>query len=286
MVGAGKAGARESDKGQLGIGRLMPGHFERTLHRSTFGHRHGGLTLVGRQHAAELVMLPVFDHQISPGVDHAGGTHHKQPDQGHDAQEIVQIQPFHTRLAIAAHCPEVQLAHEGSVKNHSADNRYQQQQSHQAQEELAGKTCKQVHMELEHDPHEALIETGLGQQLGSAGIDDHRAEVIGWRRGRRHGDEPEIVGFIGLGRELHHAIRILGAGNIQYLVQAGMRRALGHGGSFDLGAQQVSDFMVKDQGQAGEAQQQHEHGADQAAPFVHPGPDLDGVALHLIRSNG
>src|SRR5258706_12885629 len=32
-------------------------------------HRHRVLALVGRQHAAELVMLPILDQQVGPGID-------------------------------------------------------------------------------------------------------------------------------------------------------------------------------------------------------------------------
>jgi hypothetical protein len=65
------------------------------------------------------------------------------------------------------------------------------------------------------------------------------------------------------------------------LVQAGARRVLGEVGRFHFGAQQVADLVVEDQRQPGQAQQQHEDGADEAAPFVHPGPGLDAPAVHL-----
>ena len=59
----------------------------------------------------------------------------------------------------------------------------------------------------------------------------------------------------------------------QHLVEAGARRVGGHGGRFDFGAQQVADFVVKDQRQAGDAQQQHEDGA----------PRLDHLWVQLQR---
>jgi hypothetical protein len=58
--------------------------------------------------------------------------------------------------------------------------------------------------------------------------------------------------------------------------------SFGQIGRFDFGAQQVADLVVKDQRQAGQAQQQHEDGANQAAPFVHPGPGLDAPAVHRV----
>ncbi|MOA70219.1 hypothetical protein D3C78_1989260 [compost metagenome] len=51
---------------------------------------------------------------------------------------------------------------------------------------------------------------------------------------------------------------MLGARQLQHLVQARMRRFLGHGRGFDFGAQQVADLVVEDQRQARQAQQQHE----------------------------
>ncbi|MNV62419.1 hypothetical protein D3C71_1549660 [compost metagenome] len=232
-------------------------------------------------------MLPVLDHQVGPGVDHARGTDHEQPDQGHDAQQVVQVQPFDARRAFAAHGAEFELAHEGRVEHHAADDGHQQQHAHEAQEELARQAGKQVHMQLEHDPHEAFVEARLQrQQLGRARVDHHGAEVVGVGLGVRHGDVPDVVGLVGLGDELHAAVGILGARHVEHLVQARMRRAGGHGRGFDFGAQQVADLVVEDQRQAGQAQQQHENSADQAAPFVHPGPDLDGVALHWLLCVG
>jgi hypothetical protein len=42
------------------------------------------------------------------------------------------------------------------------------------------------------------------------------------------------------------------------------------------------DFMHEDQRQAGQAQQEHENGADQAAPFMDPGPDARGICGHEV----
>jgi hypothetical protein len=52
-------------------------------------------------------------------------------------------------------------------------------------------------------------------------------------------------------------------------------------GAVDLIAEQVADLVVIDQRQAGQAQQQHEDGADQAAPFMDPRPAADGYGCHF-----
>jgi hypothetical protein len=42
----------------------------------------------------------------------------------------------------------------------------------------------------------------------------------------------------------------------------------------------MADLMMEDQRQASQAEQEHEQGADQAAPFMDPGPAANGNGRH------
>jgi hypothetical protein len=55
-------------------------------------------------------------------------------------------------------------------------------------------------------------------------------------------------------------------------IDIGQRRARRGGRRGNLLMQEIVDLFVKDQRQAGDAQQQHECGADQAGPGVNPRP--------------
>ena len=99
---------------------------------------------------------------------------------------------------------------------------------------------------------------------------------VGRRRRRRQRDEPE-----GRRRRLGRDTNCTTLRDARACATAttwsrlGARRAGRHRRRLDLGAEQVPDLVVKDQRQAGDAQQQHEDGADQAGPFVDPGPAAD-----------
>ncbi len=149
-------------------------------------------------------------------------------------------------------------------------------QAHEAEEKLARQTRKQVHMQTEHHVHETLVHGPTRQHFGRTRIHSNRLEVFGGRGGGRERDEPHVGIVVGLRRELHHALGVQCMRSGKYLVQTGARRVGRHGGRFDLGAQQVADFVVKDQRQAREAQQQHENGAHQAGPLVGPAPAAQG----------
>ena len=274
--------ARKRHERQLLARQLGQSFVQPHLHRTAFGQRHRGLPLIRCQQGTELVVLPVLHHQVSPGVDHARGTHHEQPHQGDDAQQVVQVQPLQACTPLAPHGAKVQLAHEGAVQDGPADDGHQQQEAHQAKEQHAGQASKQVHMQLEHHPHEALIHTWPLVHLTRAGVHRHRAKVIRGSRCGRHGDEPQVWAVLRLRGVLHHAVRVLGPSDGQHLVEAEARCVGRHLARLYLRSQQVPDLMVKDQRQARDAQQQHERGTDQAAPFVKPGPRFDGLVLHGV----
>jgi hypothetical protein len=58
----------------------------------------------------------------------------------------------------------------------------------------------------------------------------------------------------------------------EHLVEIGRRRSVRHVRWLHLGMQQMVDLVMEDQRQAGDAHQQQEHRADEAGPFVDPGP--------------
>ncbi len=282
VVRAGKRRAREGDERQAHARGALQCRIQRLLQRAAFGLRGDGLACIGRQQRRELVVLPVLDDQIGPGIDHAGAAHHEGPHQGDDAQQVVQVQPFHAGGALLAHRAEIQLAHEGRVEHHARDDGHEQQQPHEAQEELARQPREQVHMQLVHDVHEALVEPRLREDGAGAAVHGHRAEV-GGRSGRvRERDEPHVGVVRVLRRELHDAVRMLRACHLQHPVQADPARFPGHRRRLDLRAQQVADLVVEDQRQPRQAEQEHEHGAHQAAPLVQPGPGLEGFGGHIV----
>jgi len=139
-------------------------------------------------------------------------------------------------------------------------------------------------VQLEHHVHEAFVELRLCEHGARARIDRDRLEVVRGRRRGREGDEPQAVVVLGLRGELHHAVGVPGLRDFEHAVEADVRRARGHLRRLDLGAQQVADLVMEDQRQAGEAQQQHEHRAHEAAPLVHPGPGLDLSAVHVVAA--
>ncbi|RMP53398.1 hypothetical protein ALQ20_200062 [Pseudomonas syringae pv. atrofaciens] len=50
-------------------------------------------------------------------------------------------------------------------------------------------------------------------------------------------------------------------------------------------AEQMIDFMMKDQRQAGDSQHQQEQGANQTAPGMHDGPAAHGLAFHGLSTD-
>ena len=71
-------------------------------------------------------------------------------------------------------------------------------------------------------------------------------------------------------------------GGLDQLLQVQARGIGGHFPKLRAIAQQVIDFMMKNQRQTGQRQQQQKRGANQAGPRVDKGPATDGFAFHDI----
>ncbi|MNT21757.1 hypothetical protein D3C72_1571050 [compost metagenome] len=198
MVRAGKRGAGERNERQLGARRMRLRGLHRLLQRAALGHGHRGLAFVGLEQYRQLVVLPILDHQVGPGVDHARATHHKRPHQRDDAQQVVQVQPLHARGPVTPHIAKRQLAHERRIQHPPGDDGHQQQQTHEPEEQLARQPCKQVHVQAEHHIHEAFVHGAARQHFGGARIHGNRLEILGGRRCGRQGDEPHIGIVVGL----------------------------------------------------------------------------------------
>jgi hypothetical protein len=128
-------------------------------------------------------------------------------------------------------------------------------------------------VQAEHGRHEgAALEGRLGDDLCRAGVDRDRLVVFVVRMvAQGHVPDRRLVRLL---RHVHHdLVRIQGAAGRDHVVEIGARSVRRHHGRLDIVAQQVADFVVIDQRQARQAQQEHEDGADQAAPFVDPGPE-------------
>ncbi len=271
---AAEIGARERDEGHAHARQRCLGRLDRIVHRR--GVRQRLLAFVLLEDLRQLVLLVVLVHQVGPGIDHPGAADDEQPDQRDDAQHIVHVEPLQARAALLAHGAEIELAHERRIQHDATDDGHQQQQGHEAQEQHPGQAHEQVDVQRQHRRHEdAALEGRLGDHLRGTGIDRDRlvivvVHVVGQR------DVPDL-GHVGFLRDEH---RLLGRVQLfrrrDHGVDVPLRHWAGQHGRLDLGAQQVADFVVVDQRQTGQAQQQHEDGADQAAPLVDPAPAAQG----------
>ncbi len=282
--GAQRAGIGDHRDRHAGCGGQRT--LDRDLQRTIGGRRlagvrreqHAGLT--GLQ-CGDLLGLPGLEDQLRPGVDHPGEAHRQRPDQGDDAEQVVQVQPARARRTLPAHLGEAQLAHEGRVEHHAGDDRHHQQQAHETEKQLAGEPRVEVHVQAVHHAHEAFVEVRRAEHLGRArvGKDQRRGAFIGVDP-RVELDVPDIRRvFLGEQVQRHQT----GVGLHRFgrdPVERSARRALGHRRRFDLVAGEVLDLVREDQRQAGQAQQQDEQRRDEAGPLVDPAPAPQGDCLH------
>ena len=140
-------------------------------------------------------------------------------------------------------------------------------------------------MQLEHDPQKAAVQRRRAQVVARARIHHDKAEVIRGRGRGGHRHAPEIVTvFFGRG-VLRHAIGVNALRHGHGFVQGDGAR--GHAGGqrrrLHFSAEPVPQLVVKDERQPRQAQQQHEDGANEAAPFVQPEPDAGGLWRHEMK---
>lgn len=120
-------------------------------------------------------------------------------------------------------------------------------------------------MQMEHDADEAACHARMGQHIGAAGIDgDRLVAFVGRAIAQRHVPDIGRIGF--LRHVHHHLVRIRRLRGRNDTIEIGSGRTRRHQRRFYVITQQVVDFMMVNQRQAGQAQQQHEAGTDQTAP--------------------
>ncbi|MNN59680.1 hypothetical protein D3C81_1748160 [compost metagenome] len=136
-------------------------------------------------------------------------------------------------------------------------------------------------MQAQHDHHEAAIGSRHGHRFAGAGVEHEGVREVGVGVGRGGGYGDHAVGFVVVVAEvLHHLAEAVLFGFHYKLLQVEVRGACRHCAQFGGVAEQLFEFVVEDQRQAGEGQQQQEQGTDQAAPGMDHGPAADGWAFH------
>ena len=81
-------------------------------------YRRRSITVL-RRHLGELTILPDFDDEIGPGVEHPGEADDEYPNHRGDADQIMHVEPAHNARAAAAISPEPELAHRGRIDDHA-----------------------------------------------------------------------------------------------------------------------------------------------------------------------
>ena len=246
-----ETGPWESDEAQLHLRFGALRHFQCGLQGCKTDR--GRQLLVRCRHLRHLVKLPVFHHQVGPGIDDPGRGHYQCPAQGHDAQQVMHIQPPEFFAALVADIAKIQFAHERGIQYQSGNNGQQQQHAHQPQEQHARQSGKQVHMQLEHHIQKALLRQWLTQHLRSTRIQHHLPEAtvcICTRPQTHHPLQRLIVLTVHI---LRHQVRIAGAGSRQQSIHTGRRAGVCDLRRFNMVTNQVMDLMTEDQWQPGQA---------------------------------
>jgi len=268
-----KAVAGKRHKTERHIGCNRAGGIQRFLHRGEFlNRRHSA---VGSDHIGQFAGLPLPEYRRRQRIDYAGSADDKKPDQCHDAEQVVQIQPLQAYRLLAPHGAERKLAHERAVQHDARYQRRDQQQPHQTQKQRPPQACEHIDMQPQHNIHDALVQRILIQIIAGAGVE--RIKCRGFRRRHvfGHAHKPEI-GLVRVGHDKLHGI----AGPPRFggrddRIQVGPLRRFRQVRRGYAIAERAIDFIGENQRQPGQAQQQHERGADQARPFVDQIPWLD-----------
>ncbi|MNM70845.1 hypothetical protein D3C81_824890 [compost metagenome] len=176
-----------------------------------------------------------------------------------------------------AHGGELQAAHERRIEHGAGDDRHDKQHAHEGQQQLARQPGEHVHMQAQHDHHEAAVCSRHGDGFAGAGVEHEGVRRIGFGAGGRGCDCHHAVAFVlVIAKVLHHLAGAVLFGLEHQLLQVEVRGACGHLAQFGSVTEQVFQLVVEDQRQAGEGQQQQEQSTDQAAPGVDHGPAADG----------
>ncbi len=141
-------------------------------------------------------------------------------------------------------------------------------------------------MQAQHDHHEATVGRRHLQCLTGARIKSEGVRGVGLGAGGCSGDCHYTIGvFVVPAEILHHLAGAMRFGSPGQLLQVQAWRVGRHLFVMRSVAQQMIDFMMKDQRQAGDRQHQQEQGANQAAPGMHDGPAAHGLAFHGLSTD-
>ena len=180
-----------------------------------------------------------------------------------------------------AHRAEVQATHEWCIEHCAGDDRHDEEHAHEGQQQLAGQAGEHVNVQAQHGHHAAAVGGRHGHGFTGACVEHEGVRRIGFGAGGGGGDGHYAVGFVLVVAEVLHDLAgavLLGLDHQLLQVQVwGIGR---HFPQFRGISEQVFEFVVEDQRQAGDCQQQQEQGADQAAPGVDHRPAADSWAFH------
>src|SRR3546814_14219924 len=95
----------------------------------------------------------------SPGITAPGGSYLKSPDARHGAEGIVQVEPLQAARAVAPHRAEVEPLHEGRIEHDAGDDGDDEEQAHDAEEQLAGQSPSHLEVPRQHQVEEATNTT-------------------------------------------------------------------------------------------------------------------------------
>ncbi|MND80121.1 hypothetical protein D3C80_718850 [compost metagenome] len=279
VVLAGEPRAWKSDEVRAHAGGGLFGNFQQASGWGAIDERRR--VAVGGNHRCQAVVTPGRDDQVGQGTDHARYAHGQRPGQGNCADQVVQVEPAQAAGLFVAHGAERQTAHERRIEHGAGDNRDDEQHAHEGQQQLAGQAGEHVHVQAQHDHHEAAIGSRHGHRFAGAGVEHEGVRRIGFGAGGGGGYGHYAVGFVLVVAEvLHDLAGAVLLGLDHQLLQVEVWCIGRHFPQFGGVAEQVFEFVVEDQRQAGECQQQQEQGTDQAAPGMDHGPAADGWAFH------
>ena len=279
MVLAGKPCAGEGDKVRAHIGRRTVGDVQQAGGRGQMGQRRR--IAIGFDHRVEAVVAPGINDQVGAGTDYPGHAHYQRPGQGDDAQQVVQVEPAQAPGFVGAHRGEFMPTHKRQVQHRAGDDRQYKQNTHKGQQQLAGQTGEHVYVQAQNEHHQAAVGRRHFQRFAGAGIEHKSVRRIRFGASRGGHDGKHRVGLVVITAEvLHHLMGAMGFGRVDQLLQVQVRRVGRHLPQFGTVAQQVVDFMGKNQRQAGQCQHQQKCSANQAGPGVDKGPATDRFAFH------
>jgi hypothetical protein len=157
--------------------------------------------------------------------------------------------------------------------------------SHHPEKQFARQAREHVLMDAQDDIHHILMRRLLAEHLGCARIDCHPMKLAGrGNRGRGHCDRDQRLRLLQIGKQSELAGIALPCDlnhPIERCTRCAGRQLLRN----DLLFKEFVDLMMENQRQAGRAQHQQEHHADERSPCVNARPQPDRLRSHRRATN-